>query len=69
MHEVSQSAIFGSAHSGKAFESATCDPQYVAVQERIVQLYQTSALQQQAVYQIVTDVTRSVEGETEPEDA
>jgi len=68
MHTVSQSAIFGSAHSGKAFDSATCDPQYVAVQERIVQLYQTSALQQQAVYQIVTDVTRSVEGETEPED-
>lgn len=68
MRPVARSAIFGSAHVGEAFDSVTCDPLYVAVQERIVQLYQSSALQQQAVYQIVTDVTRSVEGDTDPGD-
>jgi len=68
MRPVGRSAIFGSARDGEAFDSVTCDPNYVAIQERIVELYRSSALQQQAVYQIVTDVTRSVEGNTDPSD-
>lgn len=67
MRQVATSDMFGrGAQDGTA--PATLDPSYMAIHERIVDLYQTSALQQQAVYQIITDVTRSPNIQADPND-
>lgn len=59
--------MFGNG-ANKGAAPVSLDPTYSAVHERIVELYQTSALQQQAVYQIITDVTRSPNIEANPND-
>lgn len=41
---------------------STCSPEYPGMHRRVVDIYNASALQQQAVYQIVTDVTQNPEG-------